>query len=132
MRELHGKALKRITSRRKEWLATALALGLGVRAVLTFVEQVKSVAGVWTRATRTAAALTVVLLTGCDPVVSIAGADFPDWLVCVIAGCLLCAPSHLLFRRTGLERHLRPVPFFYGSLILMFSLIIWVTFFNHV
>jgi YtcA family len=86
----------------------------------------------WTQGATTAATLTLVGLSGCDPVVSVAGADFPDWLVCVIAGCLLCGASHLLFRRTGLERHLRPLPFFYGTLILMFSLIIWVTFFNHV
>ena len=86
----------------------------------------------WTRRASTAAKFTVVWLWGCDPMISFAGADFPDWLVCVTAGCLLCAASHQLFRRTGLERYLRPLPFFYGSLILMFSLIIWVTFFNRV
>ena len=89
-------------------------------------------AGAWTRRATAAATFTVVCLSACDPMVSVAGADFPDWLVCVIAGCLLCAASHLLFRRTGLERHLRPLPLFYGSLILMFSLIVWVTFFNRV
>jgi YtcA family len=96
------------------------------------MEQANLPAIALTRRVSTAATLTLVGLSGCDPVVSVAGADFPDWLACVIAGCLLCAASHLLFRRTGLERHLRPLPFFYGSLILMFSLIIWVTFFNRV
>lgn len=79
-----------------------------------------------------AATFAVVWLSGCDPVVSIAGADFPDWLVCTIAGCLLGTVCHLVFRRAGLERYLRPLPFFYGSLILMFALIVWVTFFNRV
>ena len=83
-----------------------------------------------TRDLTAAAGLSAVWLSGCDPVVSVAGADFPDWLVCVIGACLLCAASHLLFRRAGLERHLKPLPFFYGALILMFSLIIWVSFFN--
>jgi hypothetical protein len=96
------------------------------------MDQVNLLATVWTRRPLTAATFTVVWLSGCDPVLSVAGADFPDWLVCVIAGCLLCTASHLLFRRTGLQRYLRPLPFFYGSLILMFSLIVWITFFNRV
>ena len=71
-------------------------------------------------------------LSGCDLVVTIAGADFPDWLVCVIFGCLLSAACHPLLKQTGLERHLRPLPFFYATLIVMFSLVTWVTFFNRV
>ena len=79
----------------------------------------------------TLAALATVCCSGCDPVVSIAGADFPDWLVCVIAGSTLSAVCHPLLRLSGLARHLRPLPFFYGSLIVMFSLVTWVIFFNH-
>jgi len=81
---------------------------------------------------RSLAALAAVWLSGCDPLVSVAGADFPDWLVCVMVGCLLSAACHPLLRRSGLERHLRPLPFFYGTLIVMFSLVTWVTFFNRV
>ena len=76
--------------------------------------------------------LATVWFSGCDPVVTIAGADFPDWLVCVIVGCLLCAACHPLLRLSGLGRYLRPLPFFYGSLIVMFSLVTWVIFFNRV
>ena len=76
--------------------------------------------------------MAAVWLSGCDPLVSIAGADFPDWLVCVNVGCLLSAACHPLLRRSGLERHLRPLPFFYGTLMVMFSLMTWVTFFNRV
>jgi hypothetical protein len=78
------------------------------------------------------AALAILFCPGCDPVVSIAGADFPDWLVCVIVGCLLSAACRPVIRRNGLERYLRPLPFFYGSLIVMFSLVTWVCFFNRV
>jgi YtcA family len=73
-----------------------------------------------------------VWFSGCDPVVSVAGADFPDWLICVMLGSLLSAACHPLLRRIGLERHLRPLPFFYGSLIVMFSLVTWVALFNRV
>jgi hypothetical protein len=79
-----------------------------------------------------AAVLSIPRLSGCDPVVTIAGAYFPDWLVCVIVGCLICAACHPLLRLSGLARYLRPLPFFYGSLIVMFSLVTWVIFFNRV
>ena len=84
---------------------------------------------------RSAWSLSVVAmlcLAGCDPVVSIAGADFPDWLICVMLGSMLSAASHPLLRLGGLERDLRPLPLFYGGLIVMFSLLAWVTFFNRV
>ena len=77
-------------------------------------------------------ALATVWFSGCDPIVTIAGADFPDWLICFIIGCILCAACHPLLRLSGLARYLRPLPFFYGSLIVMFSLVTWVIFFNRV
>jgi hypothetical protein len=77
-------------------------------------------------------ALAVLWLAGCDPVISIAGAEFPDWLVCVMVGSTLAAACQPLLRLSGLERNLRPPAFFYGSLILMFSLLTWVIFFDRV
>ena len=85
-----------------------------------------------TRAARTLAVAVTIWMSGCDPVVSVGGALFPDWLVCVMAGSLLATACHPLLRGSGLERHLRPLPFFYGCLIVMFSLAAWVTFFNRV
>jgi YtcA family len=74
----------------------------------------------------------ILMLTaaGCDPVVSIAGANFPDWLLCAGAGAILAALCHPLFVAAGLERELRPLPLFYGGLIAMFALIGWVAFFS--
>lgn len=69
---------------------------------------------------------------GCDPVVTVAGANFPDWLVCALVGSVLAAACHPLLQVSGLERHLRPLPFFYGSLIVMFSAVIWIVFFSRV
>ena len=67
---------------------------------------------------------------GCDPVLSVAGANFPDWMVCAAAGAIIAALCHLLFLAIGLERDLRPLPLFYGALTAMFALIGWVMFFN--
>jgi hypothetical protein len=96
------------------------------------MERMKLVGGKLTHSAVSLAALVGGALSGCDPVVTVAGADFPDWLVCVMVGCLLSSACHPVLRRTGLQRHLRPLPLFYGSLILMFSLFTWVTFFNRV
>jgi hypothetical protein len=76
-------------------------------------------------------AFCILLLTatGCDPVVSIAGANFPDWLLCASAAAILAALCHPLFVASGLGRELRPLPLFYGGLIAMFALIGWVVFF---
>ncbi len=69
---------------------------------------------------------------GCDPVVSLAGANFPDWLLCAAGGAVLAALCHPLLLAAGLERELRPLPVFYGGLTAMFALIAWVIFFNRV
>ena len=51
-------------------------------------------------------AFCILLLTatGCDPVVSIAGANFPDWLLCASAAAILAALCHPLFVASGLGR----------------------------
>jgi len=76
----------------------------------------------------------VLMLTvaGCDPVVSVAGADFPGWLLCAAGGAILATLCHPLFLAAGLERYLHPLPLFYGGLIAMFALIAWIIFFSHV
>ncbi|MFZ1887942.1 MAG: YtcA family lipoprotein [Candidatus Binataceae bacterium] len=74
--------------------------------------------------------LAMLAVCGCDPVVTVAGADFPDWLVCALVGSVLAAACHPPLQVSGMERHLRPLPFFYGSLIVMFSALIWIVFFS--
>ena len=79
-----------------------------------------------------ALAVATLSLCGCDPVVAIAGAEFPDWLVCVLVGSLLSAACHPILQRSQLEHHLQPLAFFYGSLVVMFSLLTWVIFFSRI
>lgn len=88
----------------------------GIRRALTG----RRCAGIWL----------VLALASCDPVVSIAGANFPDWLICLIVGALLAAISRPLLIRIGAERYLRPLVIFYSSLIALGGLATWVIFFN--
>jgi hypothetical protein len=83
-------------------------------------------------ALRLSACLLIVTFTACDPVVTIAGANFPSWLLCMIVGAILAAIVRLLLVRTRLEPYLGPLTIFYPSLIAMFAMILWAIFFNRV
>ncbi len=78
------------------------------------------------------ACLLVIALAGCDPIVTIAGASFPSWLICMIAGAILAAIFRPLLQFLHLESHLGPLTIFYPSLVAMFSMIAWIIFFNRV
>jgi hypothetical protein len=71
-----------------------------------------------------------IALSACDPVVSIGGANFPDWLICLIGGAALAAILRPLLIAFGLERYLRPLVIFYSSLIVLFALSAWLVFFK--
>ena len=73
-----------------------------------------------------------LLCAGCDPVVDIAGADFPAWLICVIAGVALAAALRPLFVATGIEPHLGPLTVVYSSLAVLLSCMVWIVFFNRI
>jgi hypothetical protein len=71
----------------------------------------------------------VMLAAGCDPVITIAGANFPGWLLCAGAGAVLTALCRPVMVLGGIENYLRPLPLFYGALIVMFGLAAWLLFF---
>jgi hypothetical protein len=56
-----------------------------------------------------AAALATLALASCDPVVNIAGANFPAWLLCAIVGGVLTAAFRPVFAASGIEPHLGPL-----------------------
>lgn len=79
-----------------------------------------------------AVSLSLVALTGCDPIVAIAGANFPSWLLCMMIGAVLAAAFRPLLALARIERHVGPLILFYPSLIAMLAMIVWVLFFNRV
>jgi hypothetical protein len=72
----------------------------------------------------------IMAAAGCDPVVNVAGAEFPGWLLCAAGGAGLAALCHSLLVVAGLERELRPLPLFYGALVTLFALSGWIIFFS--
>ena len=71
-------------------------------------------------------------LSGCDPVVNLAGAHFPAWLLCAIAGVILTMALRPLFVAARLEPHLVALPLVYASLALLLGCLVYLIFFNRV
>lgn len=71
-------------------------------------------------------------LAGCDPVINIAGANFPSWLFCAICGGILTIVIRPIFVVTRLEPYLWPLPIVYSSLAVLMGCIVWLIFFNRI
>ena len=71
-------------------------------------------------------------LAGCDPVINIAGANFPSWLFCAICGAILTAVIRPVFVATRIEAYLWPLPIVYLSLMVLMGCIVWIIFFNRI
>src|SRR5260221_12830626 len=67
------------------------------------------------------AALSAVGLFGCDPVLPIAGAHFPAWLVCALAGALFAAFMRPPFLALRIEVYLLPRPLGESSLPVLLA-----------
>jgi hypothetical protein len=78
------------------------------------------------------AAVSAAGLSGCDPVLNIAGAHFPAWLVCALAGALLAALLRPLFLALCIEAYLWPRPLVYASLAVLLACLIYLFFFNRI
>ncbi len=72
------------------------------------------------------------LLAGCDPVVNIAGANFPAWLFCAICGLILTVAIRPVFVVTRVESYLWPLPIVYSSLAILMGCIVWLILFNRI
>ena len=79
-----------------------------------------------------AIALAATTAAGCDPVVNIAGANFPAWLLCAIIGAAGIAILRPLIVLGGLEPYLWSLPGFYSSLGLLLACLVWMIFFNRI
>jgi YtcA family len=74
----------------------------------------------------------LMFVGGCDPVVNIAGANFPAWLLCAIAGTVLAAMIRPVFVAVRIERYLWPVAVVYASLAVLLGCVVYLVFFNRI
>jgi hypothetical protein len=74
----------------------------------------------------------VMLCAGCDPVINVAGANFPGWLVCAIAGIVVAAALRPVFVALKIEPYLGPLLIIYPALALLAGCITFLIFFNRI
>ncbi|HZP44908.1 MAG TPA: YtcA family lipoprotein [Candidatus Binataceae bacterium] len=73
-----------------------------------------------------------VALPGCDPVINVAGAHFPAWLLCAIAGVFLTLALRQLFVVVDLEPYFIFLPLVYASLAVLLGCVVYLIFFNRI
>jgi hypothetical protein len=77
-----------------------------------------------------ASAFAAVALSGCDPIVNIAGANFPAWMLCAIVGSIATGALRPLLAAIGLEPHLGPRVVIYPCLAFLIGCVVYLAFFN--
>ena len=81
---------------------------------------------------RNAVPVGLLALPACDPVVNIAGANFPAWLLCAIVGTLLAAVFRPVFAIAGIEPYLGPRLLIYPCLAILLACAVYLSFFNRI
>jgi len=73
----------------------------------------------------------VVACAGCNPIINIAGANFPAWLFCGIVGVVGAALFRPLFLALRIEPYLWPLPVVYSSLSVLVGCVVYLIFFRN-
>ena len=79
-----------------------------------------------------AAVLAAVGFAGCDPVVNIAGANFPAWLLCAIIGAIVAVVLRPVFVVTRIEPYMGPPLLIYPCLAILLACVTYLVFFNRI
>ena len=77
-------------------------------------------------------AIVMLTIPGCDPVINVAGANFPAWLFCAILGTIMAAGFRPLFVAAGLEPWLGPLILIYPCLAILLACLTYLLFFNRI
>ena len=72
------------------------------------------------------------MLAGCDPVLNIAGANFPAWLVCALAGAFGTALVRPVLVAMGIEPYVWPAALVYLSLAIVIACVVYLICFNRI
>jgi hypothetical protein len=73
-----------------------------------------------------------IQLAGCDPIVNLAGANFPAWMLCAIVGAIAAAATQPPLAAIGIEPHLGPRIIIYPCLAVLIGCAFYLVFFNRI
>jgi len=76
------------------------------------------------------ALIAMLMMTGCDPQLNLAGAYIPAWLACLFGGLLCFWIFHLVFLKAGILPFLKPLALVYASLIAALACLLWLLCFS--
>jgi hypothetical protein len=65
-------------------------------------------------------------LAGCNPAISVAGAEFPVWTLCLLVGVTIALCLRPLFIAIGIDEWMAPRTVVYSSLALLVALLCWL------
>jgi hypothetical protein len=63
---------------------------------------------------------------GCNPVISIAGAQFSVWILCLLVGILISLALRPVFVALGIDDWMTPRPLTYACLVLAIACSCWL------
>lgn len=66
------------------------------------------------------------VLGGCSPVISVAGANFPVWTLCLFVGATIALSLRPLFVAIGLDQWMAPRTLVYSCLALVVAFLCWL------
>jgi len=72
------------------------------------------------------------VLAGCrpGPDITVAGSYFPSWMAALVLGVFGTILFWQLFTRTGLDPYLGPRVLVYSGLVILLTLVIWMSVFR--
>jgi hypothetical protein len=75
-------------------------------------------------------------LSGCSandhsPTVDILGSYFPAWIICIVLGLALTLITRQILIGLKINTYLRPAPLVYISILVSFTLVLWLSFFRN-
>lgn len=82
------------------------------------------------RSRRWSVAVLMLACTSCDPLVDVAGAFFPAWMLCILVAIVVTALLRVVFVRAGIEPSLGPLILIYPSLATAIAFACWVLFYR--
>ena len=80
--------------------------------------------------------LLMICVAGCggsgfhSPTIDVVGSYFPAWMICMLAGLALALVVRLLLAALSLDSWLRPAPIVYPCLMVVFTMLVWLAFFQ--
>jgi hypothetical protein len=72
----------------------------------------------------------LLLCASCDPLIDVAGAFFPAWILCILIAIAATVLLRFVFARTRIEPSLGPLVIVYPSLATGIAFACWVVFFR--